>query len=296
MRGRRKGKTGSKTRLYKQLGSTIKPVVYKSKTGKTPSKQHGHGISRNSLRIIITALLFSFLSLYTMKTFADKIIHFNKTISFTGTLPPGIRIMNPFKEDTKVNSLSAAFYKKYYEDRDQRHIVLGINPGRFGGGITGIPFTDPKRLIEKCGIPFHGELKHEPSSVFIYEMIYAFGGAEAFYKKFYINSVCPLGFTALNSKGREVNYNYYDSKELTAAVYDFMNWSICTQITFGINTDTAFCFGTGKNEKFLRELNEEKKYFKKIIALEHPRFIMQYKSMSKAFYIDKYLSGFHSVG
>ena len=230
-----------------------------------------------------------------MKTFADKVIQFNKTIHFTGSLPEGIRIMNPFREDKKVNPVAASFYKKYYNDYHTRHIILGINPGRFGGGITGIPFTDPKRLIEKCGIPFHDGLKHETSSVFIYEMIDVFGGAEAFYKKMYINSICPLGFTSINSKGKEVNYNYYDSKELTAAVYDFINSSIRKQLMFGIDTDTGFCFGTGKNEKFLRELNEEKKYFTKIVALEHPRFIMQYKARTKKFYIDKYLSGFSGI-
>ena len=126
-------------------------------------------------------------------------------------------------------------------------------------------------------------------------MIDAFGGAEAFYKKMYINSICPLGFTSINSKGKEVNYNYYDSKELTAAVYDFINSSIRKQLLFGIDTDTGFCFGTGKNEKFLRELNEEKKYFTKIVALEHPRFIMQYKARTKKFYIDKYISCFAGI-
>ncbi len=230
-----------------------------------------------------------------MKTFAEKVIHFNKTLSFSGTLPEGIRIMNPFKEDKKVNEISAAFYKKYYDDTDTRYLILGINPGRFGGGITGIPFTDPKRLADKCGIPFHGEMKHEPSSAFIYEMIDAFGGADQFYRKIYINSICPLGFTSINQAGKEVNYNYYDSRELTAAVYDFINQSIRKQIAFGVNTDTVFCFGTGKNEKFLRELNEEKKYFQKIIALEHPRFIIQYKTKLKQFYIDKYVSNFRKL-
>lgn len=228
-----------------------------------------------------------------MPTFAEKVIRFNKQLAFDGALPEGIRIMNPFREDKKVNAVAAAFYRKYYNDHNKRHIILGINPGRFGGGITGIPFTDPKRLIEQCGIPFHGELKHEPSSAFIYEMVQAFGGPETFYGKIYINSICPLGFTSVNSKGKEVNYNYYDSKELTAAVYDFITSSIEKQIRLGVHTDTAFCFGTGKNEKFLRELNEEKKYFGNIVALEHPRFIMQYKSREKDRYIAKYI---HHLG
>lgn len=227
-----------------------------------------------------------------MKTFADKVISFNKHLDFSGTLPPNIKIMNPFKNNGVAISTTTEFYKKYYNDNNSRQIILGINPGRFGGGITGIPFTDPKRVIEKCKLKFAGELAHEPSSVFVYEVIDAFGSPEAFYKKFYINSVCPLGFTLTGKNGKDVNYNYYDSKELTNAVHDFIITNIKKQISFGIETDTAFCFGTGKNEKFIRELNEEKKFFKTIIALEHPRYIMQYRSKNKKFYIDKYLTAF----
>ena len=227
-----------------------------------------------------------------MKTFADKVIEYNSALEFSGSLPNGIRIMNPFREDETVLPLAAAFYQKYYDDTNKRNLVLGINPGRFGGGVTGIPFTDTKRLVEKCSLHYSGKQTHEPSSVFIYEMIDAYGGVENFYKKFYINSICPLGFTAVGPRGKEVNYNYYDSQELTAAVYDFIKSNIQKQIELGINTATCFCFGTGKNEKFLRQLNEENKFFKKIVALEHPRFIVQYKSKRKQFYIDKYMSAF----
>ncbi|HSZ86188.1 MAG TPA: uracil-DNA glycosylase family protein [Puia sp.] len=227
-----------------------------------------------------------------MKTFADKVISFNKQLDFAGALPRNIKIMNPFKNSGAAISTATGFYKKYYNDNNSRKIILGINPGRFGGGLTGIPFTDPKRVIEKCKLKFTGELAHEPSSVFVYEVIDAFGGVEVFYKKFYINSVCPLGFTLTGKNGKETNYNYYDSKELRKTVYNFIVESIQKQISFGIETDIAFCFGTGKNEKFIRGLNDEKKFFKNIIALEHPRYIMQYKSKNKRFYVDKYLSAF----
>ncbi len=230
-----------------------------------------------------------------MKTFADKVIAFNQQLHFPGHLPAGIRIMNPFEEDKRVLPLSSLFYKKYYDDTRTRHLILGINPGRFGGGITGVPFTDPKRLIEKCGIPYSGALTHEPSSVFVYEVIDAYGGAEAFYQQFYIHSICPLGFTALKDNGKEVNYNYYDSKILTEAVYPFMVDNIRKQIAMGINTDICFCFGTGKNEAFLRELNKKYAFFKQIVALEHPRFVMQYKAKSKHRYIDKYLAAFRHI-
>ena len=230
-----------------------------------------------------------------MKTFADKVIEFNQQLEFKGELPEGIRIMNPFKENKTALEVSSAFYKKYYDDFQDRHLILGINPGRFGGGVTGVPFTDPKRLLEKCAISFPGPLTHEPSSVFVYNVIDAFGGAEAFYQQFYIHSICPLGFTNATPQGKEINYNYYDSKNLTLTVYDFMVESLQKQIAFGINTDICFCFGTGKNEAFLRQLNQAHHFFKKIIALEHPRFVMQYKAKSKPEYIDKYLAAFRQV-
>jgi hypothetical protein len=229
-------------------------------------------------------------------TFADKVIEFNKNLHFTGVLPAGISIMNPFREDEKIIPVSSEFYNKFYNDSNPRHLILGINPGRFGGGVTGVPFTDSKRLKNECGISYPGKETHEPSSVFVYDVIKAYGGPEAFYQKFYINSICPLGFTATGKNGKEVNYNYYDSRELTQAVLDFIIQSIRQQIAFGINTDVCFCFGTGKNEKFLRQLNTEQKFFKSIVALEHPRFIMQYKARTKEAYINKYLAAFHRAG
>jgi hypothetical protein len=230
-----------------------------------------------------------------MPKIASNIIAFNKTLEFSGNLPPGIRIMNPFKENPEALRASSVFYKKYYSDQRKRHLILGINPGRFGGGLTGIPFTDPKRLITECEIPYTGASAHEPSSAYVYEMIAAFGGPESFYSDFYINSLCPLGFTALNPKGKEVNYNYYDSKELTNAVYDFMVWNVQQQIAIGMYTDVCFCFGTGKNEAFLKKLNDKFKFFGKVVSLEHPRYIMQYKSKEKRVFIDKYLDAFRQV-
>src|ERR1700739_4024170 len=147
-------------------------------------------------------------------TFADKVIQFNQQLHFDGKLPDGIRIMNPFKENPNVTRIVEQFYKKYYNDNNPRHLILGINPGRFGGGVTGIPFTDSKRLKSVCKIAYDGKETHEPSSVFVYEMIDAFGGADYFYQNFYIHSICPLGFTSIKSDGKEINYNYYDSPAL----------------------------------------------------------------------------------
>jgi hypothetical protein len=229
-------------------------------------------------------------------TFADKVIRFNDQLEYTGpALPPGIRIMNPFREFEQTSRISEIFYRKYYNDYNPRHIILGINPGRFGGGITGIPFTDPKRLKSECHIDYNGKSAHEPSSVFVYEMIHAYGGVEAFYNKFYINSLCPLGFTTVDNNGKEKNYNYYDSRELENTVSGFIVDNVRTQINLRVATDICFCFGTGKNETYLRKLNEQHHFFKEVVALEHPRFIMQYKAKSKQFYIDKYIEAFSRI-
>lgn len=227
-----------------------------------------------------------------MSTFADRIISFNKQLNFTGALPSGIQIMNPYKDNPEALACSTIFYNKYYSDNNSRHLILGINPGRFGSGMTGVSFTDPKRLVTRCKIPYSGQMTHEPSSEYVYDMIDAFGGISEFYQQFFIHSICPLGFTITGNKGNEVNYNYYDQPELQRTVYPFIIDNLKKQIEIGFETDICYCFGTGKNYAFFKKLNNELDFFKKIIPLEHPRFIMQYRSKTKQSYIDKYLKAF----
>ncbi len=221
-------------------------------------------------------------------TFANKVIAFNRQLVFTDPLPAGIRMMNPFRENEQVEATITAFYKKFYNDNNKRHLILGINPGRFGGGVTGIPFTDTKRLTAECGIAYAGRSTHEPSSVFVYDVVNAYGGPTSFYADFFINSICPLGFTKVVSDGKEVNYNYYDSKALSAAVYDFMVASLHKMVEFGVHRDVCFSLGL-RNAGFIEKINAQYKFFQKIVPLEHPRFVMQYQLKRKQEYIDKYL-------
>lgn len=224
-----------------------------------------------------------------MDNLASRIIKYYGDLDFTDTLPDKISLLHPFKGNEAIMQIVADFYTKFYNDNNKRHLILGINPGRLGAGTTGIPFTDSKRIKSECGLNYTGLETHEPSSVFMYEMINAFGGPKSFYSKFYINSVCPLGFTITNDKGKEVNYNYYDVPALQKTVLPFIIWNIQSQIALGCNTDVCFCLGTGKNYKFLSALNEAESFFDKIVPLEHPRYIMQYKSKTIQSYIDSYL-------
>jgi len=164
-------------------------------------------------------------------------------------------------------------------------MILGINPGRFGGGITGIPFTDPIRLLDVCGIINSWTKKQELSSLFVYEVIEHYGGPEKFYKRFYISAVSPLGFTKENK-----NLNYYDDRKLQDSIKDFVKASMEKQLQFNINRSVAFCLGHGKNYQYLENLNSEMDYFESIVPLAHPRFIMQYKLKRKSEYIDQYLN------
>ena len=221
-------------------------------------------------------------------TKASRILDFYKNVDFDGELPDNIHLLNPYKENPEIRESVDQFYNKYYNDEKPRHLILGINPGRLGAGATGIPFTDTKRLQDICEIQVSGKTTHEPSSVFVYEMIDAFGGPELFYQHFYINSVCPLGFVK-KSEEKLVNYNYYDSTVLTSVVSQFIIDNIRQQIDIAGTTDVCYCLGTGKNFKYLNKINTIYHFFDEIVPLEHPRYIMQYRTMQKARYIEDYV-------
>src|SRR4249920_1440130 len=124
-------------------------------------------------------------------TLADRILSFQKNLKLTIKLPKGVLAMNPY-QDKIAFQLCEKFYKKFYDDEEQRTMILGINPGRHGGGITGIPFTDPVKL-ETLGIANDFQKKRELSADFVYQMIDSFGGPKKFYQKFYFSAISPLG-------------------------------------------------------------------------------------------------------
>jgi hypothetical protein len=215
-------------------------------------------------------------------TFADQVLYFYKNLEIRSTLPEGVVVLNPFYNSESF-SFCNQFYKKFYDDENERTLILGINPGRHGGGVTGVPFTDPIKLEQYCNIPNPYSKKAELSADFIYAMIENFGGTEEFYSKFYISAVSPLGFT-MGGK----NLNYYDIKELQLALRDFIIDCLKKQLSFGINRKVCYCLGEGENFKFLTRLNNEQRFFEKIIPLAHPRFIMQYRRKKIATYIEDY--------
>lgn len=203
-------------------------------------------------------------------TTAEYIIDFFNSLDLS-VKQPGVEVLNPYKT-VEVQTICNAFYNQYYNDGGKRIFMLGINPGRFGAGATGIPFTDPVILQERLGIQNSFTKRNELSAVFIYEFIDALGGVDAFYSKFFFSNASALGFV---KEGK--NLNYYDEKPLEQELTPWMVDQLTTQVKQWGRTDVAFTIGKGKNFKYLNDLNKKHQWFDKLIALPHPRWVMQYR-------------------
>lgn len=197
--------------------------------------------------------------------------------------------MNPYA-DSRIRSYVRAFLDKYFADNRERVLVFGINPGRFGAGITGVTFTDPVALADLCGIHNHLPRVRELSSIFIYQFIENYGGVRKFYRRFLLTAVSPLGFTR-----NGINLNYYDDRRLAAAVTPFIITAIRSQIALGGRTDHAIVLGKSANFRFIQRLNEMHGFFQAVHPLEHPRPIMQYKRRQLDRYLAEYVTLFQSL-
>lgn len=208
-------------------------------------------------------------------SFAASILNYHWGLPHDWPLPEGFHVLYPYSMATTREAMKL-FYEQHYQDQAPRTYLFGINPGRFGAGVTGIPFTDPLRLSKVCNIPHSFDAKPELSSEFIYAVIEAYGGAERFFKEVYITSLSPLGFTKAGKTG-EVNVNYYDDKSLFQAVKAHMVEHITAQIQFGLKGREVICLGEGQNFKYFTQLNKETGWFERIYPLPHPRWVMQYR-------------------
>ncbi len=228
------------------------------------------------------------------QTFGEKVIDFNRNLMYSDELPENFRVINPYLDNPETLDVMQKFYQKFYNDGNSRKFIVGINPSRHGAGVTGVPFTDTKRLESICGIKMHSAHTHEISSVFLYDMISEFGGATEFYKQFYINSPFPLAIVRKSKEGNWLNANYYDDKKLFEMVKDYMIATLKQHISLGLDTSEVYILGK-KNATFIQKLNKEANLFGNLKVLEHPRYIQQYKSKAKQLYIDKYILTLNSI-
>lgn len=218
-------------------------------------------------------------------TFSSRIHRFYTTLA-APRLPAGVRAMNPYR-DPVARRYTRAYLDAFYADTTPRLLAFGINPGRFGAGITGVAFTDPVALADFCGIANDLPRRREFSSVFIYQAIERLGGVRAFTRRCFLTAAAPLGFT----RGG-VNLNYYDVPALARACEPFIATSVERHIACGGRRDRAIVIGTGKNFTFFSRLNDEHGWFARLDAVDHPRFIMQYRRKRVEEYLERYAEAF----
>lgn len=218
------------------------------------------------------------------QTFGDKAFGFYSSLVPPLNLPENVTSFSPL-ESYESREYAREFYTSFFSDNNKRVFVLGINPGRFGSGVTGINFTDPVALEDFCGIQNTFQKRRELSSEFVYKLIDKWGGTKKFYSDFFLSALSPVGFLY---KG--LNYNFYDNKELLQIVQPFIVKTLEQQRSIGAK-DVAILFGKGKNQKFFSKLNDQYRFFKKVYVLEHPRYIMQYKRK----YVEEYLKKYSEI-
>lgn len=214
-------------------------------------------------------------------TFGQQVLSFYRSLDNGPRVPEEVEVLYPHQV-AATWSLMKQFYNKYYNDEQSRVFLIGINPGRHGAGLTGVPFTDPIRLAEVCGIDNNFAAKPELSSRFIYKVIAAMGGVNQFYQSIYITSVSPYGFTKAGK-----NLNYYDIRELQESWEPFMVNCLRQQIKMGAKP-IAFSLGQGKNLKYLQKISQQYDLFEEVRPLPHPRWVMQYRLKRIDEFIDLY--------
>ena len=195
----------------------------------------------------------------------------------------GIELLNPY-EKAEVRNVCNQFYSKYFQDRQTRTVIMGINPGRLGAGVTGISFTDPEKLQAYCEIDNDFPKQQELSSKFIYDWISRVSSVSDFYKRFIILSVCPIGFV---TKGK--NINYYDEKLLQSRAEKLIIAQQNLIHEHGDIGETAFMLGKGKNFNYFKKLNSTHGWYKEIVPLPHPRWVMQYRFKTRFEWMDDML-------
>jgi hypothetical protein len=119
----------------------------------------------------------------------------------------------------------------------------------------------------------------------MYQVIDALGGPAAFYRRFFLTAASPLGFL----RGQR-NLNYYDDRRLARAVLPFIADSIRRHLAVGGRDDVAVVLGAAENARVLRALNAEHRFFERLVVLEHPRFIMQYRRPRLRAFVRKYVA------
>ncbi len=163
--------------------------------------------------------------------------------------------------DNKNNIIE--FHKKYIQPNSPKIVMCGINPGRKGAGITGIPFIDTYSLSKM--LPDIINPKSEKSAKFFFSIIEEFG-IDKFYKNIHFTNMSWLGFYKLDN-GINVNYN-----SLSEEIQNYLIDKFVEEMDF-INPEVIIPIGDIVNWELLFNLKEKNRLKAEIgPRLYHPAY------------------------
>ena len=217
------------------------------------------------------------------KSFASGVAAFLTSLTLDIELPDGFSILDPYRHDDVVDVVRQ-FCAKYYAGNRKRIAVWGINPGRFGGGVTGLSFTDPTALVDLLDLKTQITGRRELSAEFVSRVIDAYGGPKAFYRDFFLSALSPLGFEAGGK-----NINFYDDADLARRIAPVHPRVDVGATRPGLVPDRCIVLGTGKLRDYMERILRPDLPYKTVEYLEHPRFIMQYRRQRLQEFVDKYV-------
>lgn len=203
-------------------------------------------------------------------------------------LPVDVQVLRPYT-DPEVQRVLHLMCRSYYAGAHSRVGVWGINPGRFGAGVTGLSFTDPWAVTNDLGIATTLEGRRELSADFISRVIAAYGGPQAFYRDVYMSALCPLGFTR-----HDVNINFYDDTQLAQTIRPKIIEWMTQALDAGVRRDVTIVLGAGKLRSYMDKHIRSDVGIAEVIYLDHPRYIMQYRRRDLEAYVELYVKTIRS--
>ena len=126
---------------------------------------------------------------------------------------PDIEIIEKDEDEDALKN-QILFDEKYYHEGFPKIVLCGINPGRKGAGVTGVPFVDMATLAERLSdnkISFNGSGKEQSAQYFNEIVNHEEFGAKKFYKHFYVTNFSWVGFIEkINNPTKIINHNYHE--------------------------------------------------------------------------------------
>ena len=175
-----------------------------------------------------------------------------------------IQILSNFI-DNKNNIVE--FHKKYVEPNSPKIVICGINPGRNGAGLTGIPFIDFASLSQM--LPCIKKNDWEQSANFFFSIIQEFG-IETFYRNFHVTNISWFGFSRID---KSKNVNYY---EIPTEIQKYLINKFVEEMAF-INPDYIIPLAEHVSWE-LDSLKKQDKIKAKIgTRLNHPAWVMAHR-------------------